>query len=113
MSKALAQQGGLLFGLELGLVQCLRHAGQQFHSGDSGRASETLKRVQQYAEKIHKGVANDNKNLKEAEFLMQRTSFRLKDILDEAPFEDRGALEATLMQLNQVQAQLMTQVFKQ
>jgi hypothetical protein len=44
---------------------------------------------------------------------MQRTSFRLKDILDEAPFEDRGALEATLMQLNQVQAQLMTQVFKQ
>jgi hypothetical protein len=88
-------------------------AGQQFHSGDSGRASETLKRVQQYAEKIHKGVANDNKNLKEAEFLMQRTSFRLKDILDEAPFEDRGALEATLMQLNQVQAQLMTQVFKQ
>jgi hypothetical protein len=88
-------------------------AGQQFHSGDSGRASETLKRVQQYAEKIHKGVANDNKNLKEAEFLMQRTSFRLKDILDEAPFEDRGALEGTLMQLNQVQAQLMTQVFKQ
>jgi hypothetical protein len=88
-------------------------AGQQFHSGDSVRASETLKRVQQYAEKIHKGVANDNKNLKEAELLMQRTSFRLKDILDEASFEDRGALEATLMQLNQVQAQLMTQVFKQ
>ena len=88
-------------------------AGQQFHSGDSGPASETLKRVQQYAEKIHKGVANDNKNLKEAELLMQRTSFRLKDILDEAPFEDRGALEATLMQLNQVQAQLMTPVFKQ
>ena len=93
--------------------QMIDLAGQQFHSGDSVRASETLKRVQQYAEKIHKGVANDNKNLKEAELLMQRTSFRLKDILDEALFEDRGALEATLMQLNQVQAQLMTQVFKQ
>ncbi len=87
-------------------------AGQQFHSGDSGRASETLKRVQQYAEKIHMGVANDSKKLKDAELLMRRTSFRLKDILNEASFEDRQALEATLTQLNQVQAQLMTQVFK-
>ena len=88
-------------------------AGQQFHSGDSGRASETLKRVQQYAEKIHMGVAADSKKLKDAELLMQRTSFRLKDILNEASLEDRQALEATLKQLNQVQAQLMTQVFKQ
>jgi hypothetical protein len=87
-------------------------AGQQFHSGDSGRASETLKQVQQYAEMIHMGVANDSKKLKDAELLMRRTSFRLKDILNEASFEDRQALEATLTQLNQVQAQLMTQVFK-
>ena len=71
------------------------------------------KRVQQYAEKIHKGIANDSKNLKNAELLMQHTSFRLKDILNEASFEDRGVLEATLTQLNQIQAQLMTQVFKQ
>ena len=88
-------------------------AGQQFNSGDSGQASETLKLVQRYAEKIHTGDADDSKKLKDAKSLMQRTSFRLKDILDEASFEDRGALEATLMQLNQVQAQLMTQVFKQ
>jgi hypothetical protein len=88
-------------------------AGQQFHSGDSERASETLKRVQQYAEKIHMGVANDSKKLKDAELLMQRTSFHLKDILNEATYEDRQVLQATLKQLNQVQAQLMTQVFKQ
>ena len=87
-------------------------AGQQFNSGESGRASETLKLVQQYAEKIHSGVADDSKKLKDAELLMQRTSFRLKDILSEASYEDRQALEATLKQLNQVQAQLMTQVFK-
>jgi hypothetical protein len=88
-------------------------AGQQFNSGESGRASETLKLVQQYAEKIHLGVADDSKKLKDAELLMQRTSFRLKDILSEASYEDRQALEATLKQLNQVQVQLMTQVFKQ
>ena len=40
-------------------------AGQQFHSRDSARASETLKRVQQYAEKIHMGVANDSKKLQD------------------------------------------------
>jgi len=69
--------------------------------------------VQHYAEKIHMGVSADSKKLKDAELLIQRTSFRLKDILDEASFEDRQALEETLKQLNQVQAQLMTQVFKQ
>jgi hypothetical protein len=72
-----------------------------------------LKRVQQYAEKIHMCVANDSKKLKDAELLMRRASFRLKDILNEASFEDRQALEAMLTQLNQVRAQLMTQVFKQ
>ena len=87
-------------------------AGSEFNSGDSLGASETLKLVQRYAEKIHTGVASDSKKLKEAELLMQRTSFRLKDILGAASYEDRQTLEATLKQLNQVQAQLMTQVFE-
>ena len=53
-------------------------AGQQFNSGDSGLASETLKRVQRYAEKVHSGVADDSRRLRDAELLMQRTSFRLR-----------------------------------
>jgi Spy/CpxP family protein refolding chaperone len=87
-------------------------AGHQLNSGDSGQASETLKLVQQYAEKIHVGVADDSKKLRDAELLMRRTTFRLQDILSQASYEDRPTLEATLKQLNQVQAQLMTQVFK-
>jgi hypothetical protein len=87
-------------------------AGHQLNSGDSGQASETLKLVQQYTEKIHMDVAEDSKKLKDAELLMQRTSFRLQDILSGASYEDRQTLEVTLKQLNQVQAQLMTQVFK-
>ena len=87
-------------------------AGHQLSSGDSGQASETLKLVQLYAEKIQIGVADDSKKLKDAELLVRRTSFRLKDILGGASLEDRETLEATLKQLNQVQAQLMTQVFK-
>jgi hypothetical protein len=87
-------------------------AGHQLSSGDSGQASETLKLVQLYAEKIQIGVADDSKKVKDAELLVRRTSFRLKDILGGASLEDRETLEATLKQLNQVQAQLMTQVFK-
>jgi hypothetical protein len=87
-------------------------AGQQFNSGDSGRASETLKLVQRYAEKIHTDVADDSKKLRDAELLMERTSFRLKGMLNEASYEDRPAVEATLKQLNQVRTQFMMQVFK-
>jgi hypothetical protein len=87
-------------------------AGQQLNSGDSGQASETLKLVQRYAEKIHIGVADDSKKLRDAELLMQRTSFRLKGILNKASYEDRPVLELTLKQLNQIQTELMMQVFK-
>lgn len=87
-------------------------AGEQFNSGDSVQASETLRLVQRYAEKIHTGVSDDSKKLKDAEVLMRRTSFRLKEILSKASNEDRQALDATQKQLNQVQEQLMMQVFK-
>jgi hypothetical protein len=68
-------------------------AGKQLNSGDSERALETLKLVQRYAEKIHMGVADNSKKLRDAELLMRRTSFRLKGILSGASYEDRPALE--------------------
>jgi hypothetical protein len=87
-------------------------AGDQYSSGDSGQASATLRLVQRYAEKIRVELAADSKKLKNAELLMQHTSFRLKDLLSSASYEDRQAVEATMKQLDQVQSQLMMQVFK-
>ncbi|HEY4050810.1 MAG TPA: hypothetical protein VGM27_28420 [Acidobacteriaceae bacterium] len=87
-------------------------AGRQYGSGDTGKASATLSLVQRYAEKIRAGIAMDSKKLKNAELLMQHTSFRLKDLLSSASYEDREALRATLKQLDQVQSQLMMQVFR-
>jgi hypothetical protein len=86
-------------------------AGQQLSAGDQ-RASETLHLVQKYAEKIHMGVAADGKKMKNAEELMRHTSFRLAGILNAASYDDRQALQATLKQLEQVQTELMMQVFK-
>jgi hypothetical protein len=87
-------------------------AGRQMSAGEAEEASKTLHAVQQYATKIHMGVASDSKKLKNAEILMRHTAFRLKDILSAASLDDRPALDATLKQLDQVQAEMMLQVFR-
>jgi hypothetical protein len=87
-------------------------AGKQFNSGDSEQASQTLQLVQRYTGKIHAGVTDDSKKLRDAELLMRRASFRLKGILSAATYEDRPVLEVTLKQLNEVQSELLMQVFK-
>ena len=86
-------------------------AGQQLNAGDV-RASETLHLIQKYAQKIHMGVAEDGKKMKNAEQLMRHTEYRLNDILNAASYDDRQVLQLTLKQLEQVQTELMMQVFK-
>src|ERR1700748_380290 len=87
-------------------------AGQQYSSGDEDHAAATLHLGQKYAEKINMGVAADAKKMKNAEELMRHTSFRLTGILNAASYDDRQILQATLKQLEQVQTELMMQVFK-
>ncbi len=86
-------------------------AGQQLSAGDQ-RASDTLHLIQKYAQKIHMGVAEDGKKMKNAEQLMRHTEYRLNDILNAASYDDRQVLQSTLKQLEQVQTELMMQVFK-
>jgi hypothetical protein len=87
-------------------------AGRQLSAGDIQSASFTIHSVQAYASKIHMGLADDSKRLKNAEILMRHTAFRLKEILYGSPLDDRPSLEATLQQLDQVQSELMMKVFK-
>lgn len=87
-------------------------AGKQILAGDVDTASLTLKRVEHYAQLIHMGLTNDTKRLKNAEMLMHHTTHRLGDYLHAASSDDRATLEATLKQLNQVQDELLAQVFK-
>jgi hypothetical protein len=87
-------------------------AGQQLNAGDERDASNSLKAVQKYAAKIHMNVADDAKKLKNAEILMRHTAFRLKEIMMGASLDDRPTLESTLKQLDQVQSEMMLQVFK-
>jgi len=87
-------------------------AGLQFGTGDPVAGKETLKLVQQYALKLQASIGDDSKKLKLAETMLHHTSFRLEGILHEASYENRPALEMTLKQVNNLQTQLMMQVFK-
>jgi hypothetical protein len=92
--------------------QMTKLAGEQFNSDDPGQASETLKLVQRYIENIRTGVTDDSRKVKDAELLMRRSSFQLTNLLRESSREDRVVLQTTLKELNQVQEQLMIQVFR-
>lgn len=87
-------------------------AGYQMAAGEEEQASTTLRDVQQYAQKIHLAVSEDNKRLKTAQILLRRAAFRLKEMLHGAPLDDRPVVENTLAQVNQVQAEAMMQVFR-
>ena len=87
-------------------------ADNQLNSGDSAEAMGTLNAMSRYAEEIHVNVSANAKNLKSAELLIRHSTIRLKGMLLEASFEDRPGLETTLHKVDQIQAQLMMQVFK-
>jgi hypothetical protein len=86
-------------------------AGKEMLDGDPDRASATLKKVEKYAQLIHMNLARDTKRLKNAQMMMHSTTYRLNEYLHEASSEDQATLKATLKQLNQVQDELLNQVF--
>ena len=85
---------------------------RQYEAGDKAKANGLLQRIQHIAQKIHLSVANDNKRLKNAEILLNRTAFRLKEMLQASNFEDRSLVEQTLAQVTQAQNAAMMQVFQ-
>jgi hypothetical protein len=90
--------------------QMTEFAGLQMNQGED--PSATLRAVRDYTQKIHLGEAHDNKKLKNAQILMEHTSFRLNEILHASALDDRPLLESTLKTLNEVQNELMMQVFR-
>ncbi|MGB6131257.1 MAG: hypothetical protein WCC14_21780 [Acidobacteriaceae bacterium] len=88
-------------------------AAEQFQAGDQQQADASLHAAQGYASKIHASLLRDAKKLKNAEILVRHTAFRLRELLTGAPPSDRETLEATIHQLNQVQTEMMMQVFQQ
>jgi hypothetical protein len=87
-------------------------AGKQLHNGDIDQASVTLKKINQYAQLIHMDLGSNSKRLKNAEMLLEHTTYRLGEYVRQASFEDRASMQVTLKQLDQVHDELLAQVFK-
>jgi hypothetical protein len=87
-------------------------AGRQMLNGDVDKASDTLKKVNRYAQLIHMDLASNSKRLKNAEMLLHHTTYRLNEYLHKASGEDQDTLKVTLKQLDQVHAELLAEVFK-
>jgi hypothetical protein len=92
--------------------EMIEYSSAQYAAGEIAKASETLKRVNGFAQKIHIAVSNDEKRLKNAQILLRHTAFRLNELLHSSSLEDRPLMEQTLAQVNQVQTETMMQVFR-
>jgi hypothetical protein len=86
-------------------------AGQQIASGDTEQAAVTLKQVNHYARLLHLNIARNAKRLKDAEELIHNTTYRLAECLHLVSGPDKATVQETLKQLDQVNDELLTQVF--
>ncbi len=85
---------------------------RQYSAGDVGKATGMLRDIQKFAQKIHLSLTGNDKRLKNAEILLNRTAFRLNEMLQATSAEDRPLVKQTLVQVNQVQDATMMEVFQ-
>jgi hypothetical protein len=86
-------------------------AGKEIADGDIDAAATTLKKVNQYATLIHANLARNAKKLKDAEELMHNTTYRLGQVLHLVSGEDKATVQETLKRLDQVNDEILAQVF--
>lgn len=92
--------------------EMIEYSSAEYAAGDYQQGADTLKHVNELAQKIHMLVADNEKRLKNAQILLRHTAFRLTELLHSTAMEDHPLIEKTLAQLNQVQNEAMLQVFR-
>jgi hypothetical protein len=84
---------------------------RQYAAGDTSKAVGLLQQIQQFSQKIHLSMANNDKRLKNAEILLSHTAFRLTEMLHTSSAEDQALVKQTLAQVTQAQNEALMQVF--
>ncbi|HEY1578191.1 MAG TPA: hypothetical protein VGF82_14065 [Terracidiphilus sp.] len=85
---------------------------KQYAAGDTDKATDLLKQIQNLTHKLHLSMANNDKRLKNAEILLRHSAFRLTEFLHNSSSDDREVVEATLAQVNRAESETMLSVFK-
>ena len=86
-------------------------AGKEIADGDTDAATATLKQINQYAHLIHLDLSHNTKRVKNAQMLMHNATYRLGQYLHLVSGDDQQTVKDTLKQLNQINEELLTQVF--
>lgn len=85
---------------------------KQYAAGDTDKATDLLKQIQNLTSKLHLTMAENDKRLKKAEILLRHTAFRLTEFLHSSSSDDREVVQATLAQVNRAESETMLQVFR-
>ena len=102
------EQSFLYTELVHGLTQ---QAAAQLAADDTEHAAATLRQIDQDARLIQRSLARNSKRLKDAQKLLHDTTLRLGQLLHLVSGDDRATVQSTLKQLNQLNDELLTQVF--
>jgi len=85
---------------------------KQYAAGDTDKATDLLKQIQNVTKKLHLTMADNDKRLKKAEILLRHTAFRLTEFLHSSNSDDREVVQDTLAQVNRAESETMLQVFR-
>jgi hypothetical protein len=88
-----------------------QEAGREIADGETQEAANTLKKVSRYAHLIQLNLAHNARRLKDAQELMHNATYRLGQVLHLVSGEDRTVVQETLKQLDQVNDEMLSQVF--
>jgi hypothetical protein len=92
-----------------GLTQ---QAAAQLAVDDTEQATATFKQIDQDAHLIQRSLARNSNRLKDAQKLLHDTTYRLGQLLHLVNGDDRATVQDTIKQLNQLNDEMLTQVFK-
>jgi hypothetical protein len=92
-----------------GLTQ---QAAAQLAADDTEQGAATLRQIDQDAHLIQRSLAHNSNRMKDAQKLLHDTTYRLGQLLHLVSGDDRATVQDTLRQLNQLNDELLTQVFK-
>jgi hypothetical protein len=87
-------------------------AGRELSDGEDEQAASTFKQINHYAHLIQMNMAKDTKRLKDAQVLLHHTTYKLAQYLHLVSDDDQQNVKDTLKQLDQINDQLLTQVFQ-
>jgi hypothetical protein len=91
--------------------QMTEYSMKHYAAGDTDKATDLLKQIQNLTHKLHLSMAGNDKRLKNAQILLRHTAFRLAEFLHNSNYDDRPVVEATLAQVNRAENETMLSVF--